>query len=97
MEQEDVRRALSTVMDPELGLDIVSLGLVYRIDCAAGSIDFDLTMTTPACPLGEHIRDEAEQAVAKAFPKARVRANLVWSPPWDARRLSDDAKAALGW
>ena len=97
MDEEGVRLALATVMDPELGLDIVSLGLVYRIECTPGAVEIDLTMTTPACPLGEHIREEAERAVAHAFPAATVHANLVWSPPWDARRLSDDAKSALGW
>ena len=97
MDEQGVRRALATVMDPELGLDIVSLGLVYRIECTTDAVELDLTMTTPACPLAEHIREEAERAVARAFPDARVQANLVWSPPWDARRLSDDARAALGW
>lgn len=97
MDQEGVRRALTTVLDPELGLDIISLGLVYRIECRGGVVDVDLTMTTPACPLAESIREEAEQAIVKAFPNAKPNATIVWSPPWDARRLSPDAKEALGW
>jgi metal-sulfur cluster biosynthetic enzyme len=97
MDEEGVRRALASVLDPELGLDIVSLGLVYRLECRGDAVELDLTMTTPACPLAEHIREEAERAIVQAFPNAKPKATLVWSPPWDARRLSSDAKAALGW
>ena len=97
MSPDDVRAQLSKVLDPELGLDIVSLGLVYRIECSDDGAEVDVTMTTPACPLGEHIREEAERTVQAAFPRERVTVNLVWSPPWDARRMSDEAKAALGW
>ena len=95
--EEDVRRVLSSVIDPELGLDVVALGLVYKVDCSEDSVDVDLTMTTPSCPLGEHIRDEAERLLAEAYPNARVTVNLVWSPPWEPERMSDEAKAALGW
>jgi len=97
MDQEGVRRALETVLDPELGLDIISLGLVYRIECRGDAVDVDLTMTTPACPLAESIREDAERAIVSAFPNAKPHATIVWSPPWDARRLSADAKEALGW
>jgi metal-sulfur cluster biosynthetic enzyme len=97
MDEEGVRRALATVLDPELGLDIVSLGLVYRVACDGDDVELDLTMTTPACPLAEHIREEAERAIVAAFPSAKPKATLVWSPPWDARRLSNEAKEALGW
>ena len=97
MDADDVRRELSNVIDPELGIDVVALGLVYRIDCSPEAIAVDLTMTTPSCPLGEHIRDEAERALYQAFPGAMVTVELVWSPPWGPERMSDVAKAALGW
>jgi metal-sulfur cluster biosynthetic enzyme len=97
MDAEDVRRVLSNVVDPELGLDIVSLGLVYRVDCKDKAVEIDLTMTTPSCPLGEHIREEAERKVAEAFPGTSVDVELVWSPPWEPARMSDEAKASLGW
>ena len=97
MDSEDVRRVLSNVIDPELGLDIVSLGLVYRIECQENAVEIDLTMTTPSCPLGEHIREEAERVVAERFPGTSVSVELVWSPPWEPARMSDEAKASLGW
>jgi len=97
MDEAGVREALRSVLDPELGLDIVSLGLVYRIEHDGDDVEVDLTMTTPACPLAESIREEAERAITSAFPSAKPKVTLVWSPPWDARRLSADAKEALGW
>lgn len=97
MDAEDVRRVLSNVIDPELGLDIVSLGLVYRIECKDEAVEVDLTMTTPSCPLGEHIREEAERVVSEAAPGKSVSVELVWSPPWEPARMSDEAKASLGW
>ena len=97
MNDDPIRRALSSVVDPELGVDVVELGLVYRIQHTDGAIEVDLTMTTPSCPLGEHIREEAERALEDAFPGARVGVRLVWSPPWEPGRMSDAAKTALGW
>ncbi len=97
MEPSAVEDVLATIIDPELGLDIVSLGLVYRIECRDDAIDVDVTMTTPACPLAEHLRRQAEVAVSSAFPRAQVSIHLVWSPPWDAARMSSAAKKTLGW
>ena len=97
MNEEQIRQALAGVVDPELGLDVVALGLVYRAEQTEGGIEIDLTMTTPSCPLGEHMREEAERAIAAAFPGVRARVNLVWSPPWGPERMSAAAKTALGW
>ena len=97
MDEQGIRDALSKVLDPELGLDIVALGLVYRVEVHGNDVAVDMTMTTPSCPLGESIREDAERAIAKAFPGAKPNVSLVWSPPWDARRMSPEAKSALGW
>ncbi|MFO0554644.1 MAG: metal-sulfur cluster assembly factor [Polyangiaceae bacterium] len=88
---------LSGVLDPELGISVVDLGLVYRLDAEFGVVDVDLTMTTPACPLGEHIAHEAEAKLAKLPGVSRASVHLVWEPPWTAARMSPAAREALGW
>ncbi|HLA79218.1 MAG TPA: metal-sulfur cluster assembly factor, partial [Vicinamibacteria bacterium] len=64
-----VRDALREVIDPELGINIVDLGLVYRIEAEAGRLSVAMTMTSPACPLGEHLSAQAEAAVRRAAPE----------------------------
>ena len=89
--------ALGEVIDPELGLDVVNLGLVYGVDLVDGALRVQLTMTTPACPLGDEIVRDAE-ARLRALPGVRaVTVELVWEPPWDASRMMPSAKEALGW
>jgi metal-sulfur cluster biosynthetic enzyme len=95
---ELVRAALSEVYDPEIGIDIVSLGLVYdtRID-DEGVLTIDMTLTTPYCPLGPIIETQAHAVCAPLPGVSDVRVNLVWSPPWDPRTMaSDEAKLQLG-
>ncbi|HMU40351.1 MAG TPA: metal-sulfur cluster assembly factor [Pseudomonadota bacterium] len=94
---EQVRAALFSVIDPELGMNIVELGLVYRIDVLGDSVEVDLTMTTPACPLGEHIANEAKHAIEAIPGVVLAEVNLVWDPPWTPSRMSPQAKEALGW
>lgn len=90
--------ALRTVYDPELGLDVVSLGLVYGIYEEDGRLVVDMTMTTPGCPVSEILPAEAEGAVADAVaPLGKVaQVRVVWEPPWTPERLSDEAAACLG-
>lgn len=89
--------ALAEVVDPEIGLDIVSLGLVYGVDVDAGRIAVRLTMTTPACPLGEHIAREAERKLRSLAGVVEATVELVWDPPWTAERMTPEARQALGW
>lgn len=90
--------ALRGVVDPEVGVNVVDLGLVYRIAREEGSIAVDLTMTSAACPMGEMIVAEAEAALARALPAGVApRIALVWDPPWTPERMSEKAKSALGW
>jgi metal-sulfur cluster biosynthetic enzyme len=93
-----IRAALSEVYDPEIGIDIVSLGLVYdtRLD-DDGMLTVDMTLTTPYCPMGPMIQTQAH-AVCSPLPGVKdVHVNLVWSPPWDPRTMaSEEARLELG-
>jgi metal-sulfur cluster biosynthetic enzyme len=95
---ELIRAALGQVFDPEIGIDIVSLGLVYDVELDdAGLLNIDMTLTSPYCPLGGVIQAQAH-AVCSPLPGVEeVTVNLVWSPPWDPRTMaSDEAKLELG-
>jgi metal-sulfur cluster biosynthetic enzyme len=88
--------ALENVWDPELGLDIVSLGLVYDVRVDGDVIEIDMTLTTPGCPVSEQLPTEAETAVQKALPDADVHVHVVWEPAWTPERLSPEALEQLG-
>jgi len=95
---EQVLDALRTVIDPETGLDIVSMGLVYGADFDGDSVRVRLTMTSAACPMGEEIVDEAQAVLARAFhDKSRIDVDLVWDPPWTPERMTPEAREFFGW
>ena len=97
-DDEAVREALRGVDDPEAGMNIVDLGLVYGIEVADGAIAIDLTMTSAACPMADLIVDEVRAAAANvAPPGASVDVRLVWDPPWTPDRMSGVAKDHFGW
>ena len=90
--------ALRQVIDPEVGINIVDLGLVYGLERTDGAVKLDLTMTSPACPMGESIMAEAQFMLQEILsPDTRVDINLVWEPPWSPLRMSDQARSTLGW
>lgn len=89
--------ALGEVIDPELGLDVVELGLVYSVDVCGRDLHVDLTMTSPACPLGDVIARDAETRLRALDGVDDVEVRLVWDPPWTPERMSQSARAALGW
>jgi metal-sulfur cluster biosynthetic enzyme len=91
-----VLQALGQVWDPELGLDVVSLGLVYDVRVDGTSVEVDMTLTTPGCPVSEQLPLEAEAAVQAALPDASVRVNIVWDPPWTPEMLTPLAQERLG-
>ena len=96
--EERVREALRSVDDPEVGMNIVDLGLVYRIDIAPELVRVELTMTTPACPMGDLITEGARRAVAAALPESTaVEVALVWDPPWTPELMSESARQTFGW
>jgi metal-sulfur cluster biosynthetic enzyme len=93
-----LRNALTQVIDPEVGMNIVDLGLVYDIRIAAERIEVDITMTTPACPMSSMIAEQAREVIMAAITAdTDVIVNLVWEPPWDASMMSDHAREHFGW
>ncbi len=96
--EQRVRAALRAVEDPELGLNIVDLGLVYAVEATEDRVRADISMTTPTCPLGEAILDDARAAIGRALPDVTdLQVRLVWDPPWTPSMMSDDARKQLGW
>jgi len=92
----DVLQALRGVDDPEIGINIVELGLVYRAERKADGIDVALTMSTPSCPLSEMLTEQAREVLQAQFPDApMIHVELVWDPPWTADRMSDAARRQL--
>lgn len=91
-----VRAALSTVEDPELGIDIVSLGLVYAIDDDCGHVRVVHTLTSMGCPLGPVIERDIVAALARVDGIEHVDVELVFEPPWSPEKMSDDARLVLG-
>ncbi len=94
---DQVRAALSDVIDPELGVNVVDLGLIYNIQIDNAKISVDMTLTTPGCPLAAMLAGNVEQALREAFPDMDVDVSLVWDPPWTPEMLSEEAKAQLGY
>jgi metal-sulfur cluster biosynthetic enzyme len=96
--EDQVRDALRQVMDPEAGMNIVDLGLVYGIDVGDAGVQVQLTMTSAACPMADMIIDDAYAALEGALPRSTpVEIELVWDPPWTPDRMSDLARDRFGW
>jgi metal-sulfur cluster biosynthetic enzyme len=91
-----VRHALSSVEDPELGLDIVSLGLVYGIDRAAGAVRIVFSLTSVGCPVGPMIERDIIAAASRVEGVESVETRLVFEPRWSPAQMSDDARFVLG-
>ncbi|MEN9456907.1 MAG: hypothetical protein RL210_2426 [Pseudomonadota bacterium] len=97
-EQDQVRDMLRKVVDPEVGINIVELGLIYRIESMPAHVLIEMTMTSPACPMGDLIEDDARQELARGLPPGRqVELRLVWEPPWDPSMMSESARTHFGW
>ena len=95
--QEKILEALETVIDPELGIDIVNLGLVYEVDLSEeGVCEVQMTLTTIGCPLADVIINDVKQALLKIDQIKEVKVELVWYPAWDPSRMSRYARIALG-
>ena len=94
--RDDVIEALRQVEDPELGMDIVDLGLLYDVEVDAANVKVTHSLTSMGCPVGPMIQEDI-QNVASALPGVeKVEVELVWEPPWTPERMSDDAKFILG-
>jgi metal-sulfur cluster biosynthetic enzyme len=94
--KEDVFEALRAVEDPELGMDIVELGLLYDVEVDGPKIKVIHTLTSMGCPVGPMIQENVDQVV-RAMPEVEdVEVELTWDPPWSPEKMSDDAKFILG-
>jgi metal-sulfur cluster biosynthetic enzyme len=97
-DEDGIRMALSRVEDPEAGMNIVDLGLVYAIDVGHDAIRVDITMTSAACPMADAIVDEVRGTIAAMVsPGTPIDVRIVWDPPWTPDRMSGMAKEHFGW
>lgn len=93
---DDIIAALKTVYDPEIPADIYELGLIYKIDINdSRDVEIDMTLTAPGCPVAGEMPQWVENAVRSVAGVGEVTVNLVFSPPWDPSRMSDEARLAL--
>jgi metal-sulfur cluster biosynthetic enzyme len=97
-DEDAVREALRQVEDPEAGMNIVDLGLVYLIEVDADAIRVDVTMTTAACPMADMMIGQARDAIAAIVPgSATIDIRLVWDPPWTPDKMTGAAREHFGW
>jgi metal-sulfur cluster biosynthetic enzyme len=94
--EDDVMDALSNVIDPELGLDFVELGLIYGVEVDQGNVHVTFTLTTPGCPIGPQVTEQIEEFVGELDGVKTVESEMVFTPPWSPEKMSEDAKFALG-
>lgn len=93
---DDIVQALKTVYDPEIPADIYELGLIYKVDIKDDrAVDVDMTLTTPNCPAAAELPMMVENAVASVQGVGPVKVQIVWDPPWDPSRMSDEARLVL--
>ncbi|HEY5199003.1 MAG TPA: metal-sulfur cluster assembly factor [Solirubrobacteraceae bacterium] len=93
---EDIEEALTNVIDPELGLDFVELGLIYGIEVDAGKVHVTFSLTSPGCPIGPQVSEQIDEFVSELDGVESVESSMVFTPPWTPERMSEDAKFALG-
>lgn len=89
--------ALRKVIDPEIGVNIVDVGLIYRVDVNDEAVEVDYTLTSPGCPLAETIKQDIERYVGEAADGLAVKVELVWTPPWHIDFMSEEARLELGY
>ena len=93
---EDVQEVLRDVIDPELGLDFVELGLIYDIEIEGSTVRVTYTLTSPGCPIGPQVSEQIEEFLLELDGVDEVQPTMTFSPPWTPERMSEDAKFALG-
>ncbi|MDI1295989.1 MAG: SUF system Fe-S cluster assembly protein [bacterium] len=93
---ENVIEALKEIFDPEIPVNIYDLGLIYGVDVQEGHVTVTMTLTTPHCPVAESMPGEVELRVGAVPGVGDAEVNLVWDPPWDPQKMSDEAKLELG-
>ena len=93
---DEVTDALREVIDPELGLDFVELGLIYEVTVDGGSVQVTYTLTSPGCPIGPQVSEQIEEFVSELDGVQDVQSTMTFTPPWTPELMSEDAKFALG-
>jgi metal-sulfur cluster biosynthetic enzyme len=94
---DDVQDALSNVIDPELGLDFVELGLIYGVEIEGGDVFVSFTLTSPGCPIGPQVSEQIEEFVSELDGVTAVYPKMTFTPPWTPDLMSEEAKFALGY
>jgi metal-sulfur cluster biosynthetic enzyme len=94
---DDVQDALSNVIDPELGLDFVELGLIYDVEIEGGDVFVTFTLTSPGCPIGPQVSEQIEEFVGELDGVSGVYPKMTFTPPWTPELMSEEAKFALGY
>jgi metal-sulfur cluster biosynthetic enzyme len=95
--EERIRTELRQVIDPELGVNIIDLGLVYELKIQDNELRVVMTMTSPACPLNVYLSDSIRKILIRSFPGIKsVTVDFVWNPPWSPERMTQDARRLLG-
>ncbi|WKZ82355.1 MAG: metal-sulfur cluster assembly factor [Acidimicrobiia bacterium] len=97
IEETAIRTALGEVIDPELGVPITELGLIYRVEIADGKASVEMTTTTPVCPLGSYLEGEIERRLLAVEGIEEVDVRQVFTPPWSPEMMTDTARRMLGW
>ncbi len=95
--KEEALEVLKNVYDPEIMMNIVDIGLVYRVETSEDRIEVDFTLTYPGCPVGDVILNDIVTILQDFSGIQDVRANLVWNPPWTPDRMSEEARISLGY
>lgn len=94
--EEQVREALKKIEDPEIGLNIVDLGLVYDIDVEGGTVSVRMTLTSPGCPVGPQILNGSKMVIQELEDVEEANIELVWEPFWTPDRITPEYRAMLG-
>jgi metal-sulfur cluster biosynthetic enzyme len=94
---DDVQDALSNVIDPELGLDFVELGLIYDVEVEGSDVFVTFTLTSPGCPIGPQVSEQIEEFVGELDGVSGVYPKMTFTPPWTPELMSEEAKFALGY
>jgi metal-sulfur cluster biosynthetic enzyme len=94
---DEVTEALANVIDPELGLDFVELGLVYEVEVDDADVHITFTLTSPGCPIGPQVSEQMKEFVGELDGVENVHPHMTFNPPWTPDLMSEDAKFALGY
>jgi metal-sulfur cluster biosynthetic enzyme len=94
---DDVQEALTNVIDPELGLDFVELGLIYGVEVEGGDVFISFTLTSPGCPIGPQVAEQMEEFVGELDGVTAVHPTMTFTPAWTPDMMSEEAKFALGY